>query len=283
MNRHPPKRWFLQPTVTVARNLLGMVLQRTITHEQLRDAGVSPALCVPLAWTAENSQSPSPPHADKMLAVRAGETTAPRLAGQPDPVILRVRIVETEAYTQNDPACHAIRVRADGRCEPRPSSRNAAMFGPPRHAYVYFTYGMHWAMNVVTQPPGVGEGVLIRAAEPLMDTPGESMAKSNHPTHPLAVMAALRRLPHLAQRLRRGEQPRPRELAALTAGPARLTQALAVTGVFSGHDLTTGPLELLRGEPPPPDLIETGPRIGIQKGADLPYRFFLRGCPFVSR
>jgi len=236
VSRHPTTRFFLQPTVDVARGLLGMMLRRVVSREQLRSLldGADDA------WLADLG----------------------------DPIVLQARIVETEAYTQNDPACHAVRMRRDGQCESRPSPRNAALFGPPRHAYVYFTYGMHWALNVVAQPAGIGEGVLIRAAAPMAGQ---------------AVMAALRRLPNLSRQLRCGETSRPKELATLTAGPARLAQALAVTGALNGHDLTATPLELLTGDPLPEGLIQASQRIGIRKGVELPYRFFVRDCPFVSR
>jgi len=280
LSRHPSKRFFRQPTVNVAQGLLGMVLRRTVTHEQLRvilqrDAGETPA-----------------PH-EMSSASHFGW-----LADLPDPVILHARIVETEAYTQNDPACHAVRTHPDGRCEPRPSPRNAAMFGPPRHAYVYFTYGMHWAINIVTRATGIGEAVLIRAAEPMTDDePTASLKDADKPmvTAALTVMAALRRLQHLTTLLRQGHMPQPNKLAKLTAGPGRLTQALAITGTLNHHDLTTPPLELLIASPTAhiatvhsitttisPAHIVTSPRIGIRKGVNLPYRFFLRNCPYVS-
>jgi DNA-3-methyladenine glycosylase len=117
--KHFPGSFFLQPTVEVARQLLGATLVREFADQNRGTV---------------------------------------RLVG---------RIVETEAYCQGDGACHAVRVLKDGTCVSRRSTRNASMFGPPGRAYVYFTYGVHWALNVVTQEEGIGEAVLIRAIEPL--------------------------------------------------------------------------------------------------------------------
>lgn len=183
------------------------------------------------------------------------------------------RIVETEAYCQGDPACHCVRRLRDGTCVPRPSARNRSMFGPPGHAYVYFTYGMHHAINVVCQRPGVGEGVLIRALEPLEG---------------LEIMAQLRGIELGAGRLRGRsggaacDVPDARR-RTLTSGPGKLTEALAIDRALDGHDLRRAPLMLLQGSPVEPECIGVSRRIGIVQAAERPWRFFETGNPFVSR
>jgi DNA-3-methyladenine glycosylase len=132
-----------------------------------------------------------------------------------------------------------------------PSSRNATMFGAPGHAYVYRSYGIHWCLNTVCREAGHGAGVLIRALEP---------------TCGLDVM-----------RERRGLD----DVRLLCAGPGRVGQALGITGAFDGLALDRPPFEL-RPAPTPADVV-VGPRIGISKAIDLPWRFGLRGSRFVSR
>ncbi len=161
------------------------------------------------------------------------------------------RIVETEAYFgADDPAAHAFRGR---------TARNAVLFGPPGHAYVYFIYGLHACLNVSCEPDGAAGCVLVRAIEPL---------------HGLATMAALRGLPESAP---------PRLLAS---GPGRLCQALAITREgLNGADLLNpaGELLLLDAEPDwAPGEVAATPRIGITKAAERPLRFLLRGNRFVS-
>lgn len=127
------------------------------------------------------------------------------------------------------------------------------MFGPAGHLYVYFTYGMHFCMNVVTGADGEGSAVLLRAAEPVAGL--ETMS-----------------------RLRRMEKPR-----LLCSGPARLTQALSVTRVLNGTDLVAGDeLFVAAGEPVGADDVSIGPRVGIRRAAEKPWRFRLAGSPFVS-
>ena len=157
-----------------------------------------------------------------------------------------VRLVEVEAYDgSDDPGSHAFR---------GPTPRNSVMFGPPGHAYVYFTYGMHWCMNVVCGPAGRASAVLVRAGE-VVD--GLSLARE-----------------------RRGGHVPDRDLAR---GPARLCRALAVDGDLNGVDLLgNGPLQLLSGLPVPPERVRSGRRVGIAAGAELPWRFWIDGEPAVS-
>ena len=152
------------------------------------------------------------------------------------------RIVEVEAYDQDDPASHAF----GGR-----TARNAVMFGPAGHAYVYRSYGIHWCLNVVCDQPGRSEAALIRALEP---------------THGLDAM-----------RSRRGVGAE----RALCSGPGKLCQALGITGVHNGLPLDEPPFELLaRTETP---RIANGPRIGITKATELSWRYGEAGSPYLSR
>ena len=157
------------------------------------------------------------------------------------------RIVEVEAYAGAiDPAAHTYRGR---------TARNATMFGPPGHLYVYFTYGMHWCANCVCGPEGAGGAVLIRALEPL---------------HGLAQMRAAR--PHHA--LDRD----------LCRGPARLTQAMGIAGAQDGIDLVMaaeGYTVVDDGMAPPEHAIG-GPRIGISVAKDFPWRWYVAGNRYVS-
>ncbi len=152
------------------------------------------------------------------------------------------RIVEVEAYIgPQDPACHAYGHRRTARTEP--------LYGPPGTAYVYFTYGMHWCLNAVTELPDYPAAVLIRALEPI------------------AGLATMRR--------RRGKEP-------LCSGPARLCEALGVTGKLNGVSLQHGLLRIVEGKKPKPGDIVTGPRIGITQAADWLLRFYLKDSPWVS-
>jgi DNA-3-methyladenine glycosylase len=148
------------------------------------------------------------------------------------------KIVEVEAYDHEDPAAHSY----GGQ-----TARNASMFGPPGHAYVYRSYGVHWCLNFVCQ---IGSAVLIRALEPTIGT--ETMAK------------------------RRGtDEPR-----LLAAGPGRLTQALGLTGEHDGLPLDKPPFALYAAEEV---TIAVGPRIGITKAAEVPWRYAEAGSRYLSR
>jgi DNA-3-methyladenine glycosylase len=151
-------------------------------------------------------------------------------------------IVEVEAYDQDDPASHSF----NGR-----TLRNAVMFGPPGHAYVYRSYGIHWCLNFVCAEPGRADAVLIRALQP---------------EHGLGTMRARRGMD--AER-------------ALCSGPGKLCQALAVTGAHDGLRLDEPPFELLARRETP--AIATGTRIGLTKAADRPWRYGLAGSPYLSR
>ena len=151
-----------------------------------------------------------------------------------------IRIVEVEAYAgERDPASHAYR---------GPGVKNAVMFGPPGHAYVYLSYGMHYCVNVVCHPEGVGGGILLRAGE---------------------VVSGIE-----VARQRRGGQ---RELAR---GPGRLGQALGITLADGGADLRTSRLRLHAGDRAAE--VARGPRVGVSKAWEVDWRFWIPGDPFVS-
>ncbi|HEU5259821.1 MAG TPA: DNA-3-methyladenine glycosylase [Gemmatimonadales bacterium] len=156
------------------------------------------------------------------------------------------RIVETEAYVgPDDPACHGYRARK--------TRRNASLFGAPGTAYVYFTYGMHWCLNAVTETEGFPAAVLIRALEPLEG---------------VATMQRRRGA------VREGQ---------LCSGPARLCEALAVTGRLDGASLERGVLRIVRGPSRRRFAISVTPRIGITRAVDWPLRFLIKDSPWVSR
>jgi DNA-3-methyladenine glycosylase len=132
-----------------------------------------------------------------------------------------------------------------------PTPRNQAMFGPPGRAYVYRSYGIHWCLNFVCREEGHGAGVLIRALEP---TTGLDTMRERRGLH---------------------------EARLLCAGPGRVGQALGITREFNGHRLDRPPFEV-RAPQAAHDVV-SGPRIGISKAADVPWRFGLAGSPFLSR
>ena len=155
-----------------------------------------------------------------------------------------VRLTEVEAYDgASDPASHAFRGR---------TARTEVMFGPPGRLYVYFSYGMHWAANVVCGPDGTASGVLLRAGEVVE---GLALARS-----------------------RRGRAS-DRDLAR---GPGRLTQALGITADHKGTSVLGGGPVTLALDPPPAARVSAGPRVGVSAEADRPWRFWLTGDRFVS-
>jgi len=153
-------------------------------------------------------------------------------------------IVETEAYDQTDPASHTYAGQ---------TARNGAMFGPPGHAYVYRSYGLHWCFNTVCREAGHGAGVLLRAIEP---TQGIETMRERRGLHALRL---------------------------LCAGPGRLAQALGIDARLNAQPLALPPFELLARDAAAPVEVVTGPRIGISKAVDVPWRFGLKGSRFLSR
>ena len=154
------------------------------------------------------------------------------------------RIVEVEAYDQTDAASHSYKGK---------TPRTDVMFGPPGYWYVYFTYGMHYCANVVVGPPGHGAAVLIRALEPIKGQVTMSRLRGNPPTD------------------------------QLTNGPAKFCQAFAIDKTQNGHDIAKSPLRIEPGKLVPENEIVTTTRVGISRARDMPWRFYLRDSPWVSR
>jgi DNA-3-methyladenine glycosylase len=157
------------------------------------------------------------------------------------------RIIEVEAYAgSTDPASHAFR---------GPTPRNAVMFGPPGHLYVYRSYGIHWCANVVTGPPGTAQAVLLRAVEPV-----EGLA---------------------AMRAARGARPD----TELCDGPGKLCQALGISGADDGADVCggAGRIRLARDGLAAPRRPAVATRVGISRATDRPWRFLVPGHRGVSR
>jgi len=184
---------------------------------------------------------------------------APRLLGcvlehETEAGLVAVRLTEVEAYEgAADPASHSYRGR---------TARNGVMFGGPGHAYVYFTYGMHWCVNIVCLPPGTASAVLIRAGQVVAGVP-------------------------LAEARRTAGRARPSALAEreLARGPARLCQALGIDRAQNGLDVCSAESALrIRAAAAGvgPVQVSQGPRVGISKAADWPWRFWVTGDPTVS-
>lgn len=188
-------------------------------------------------------------HDDWHILERSSWEVAPRLLGcwlvrELAGKLLVARIVETEAYDQTDAASHSYHGK---------TTRNGVMFGQSGHLYVYFTYGMHHCCNVVTGPADHGSAVLVRAVEPIE---GESEMRMNR--HGL-------------------------EGITVTNGPAKLCQALQIDTALNGHDLHAPPLQLVFQPLLPVEKIVQTTRIGIRQAADVPWRFYIKDSPFVSK
>ncbi|WP_221355108.1 DNA-3-methyladenine glycosylase [Streptomyces beigongshangae] len=182
---------------------------------------------------------------------RPAEEVAPELLGavlthKTPQGTVSITITETEAYSGSaDPASHAYRGR---------TPRNAVMFGPAGHLYVYRSHGLHWCANIVTGTEGTASAVLVRAGRVVE---GEELARG-----------------------RRGEKV---ETARLARGPGNFCQALGITAEHNGVHLLTDPsLVLSEGEPVPAALVRAGPRVGVSKAHDWEHRFYLAGDPTVS-
>lgn len=198
---------------------------------------------------------------------------------------LVARIVETEAYDQDDPASHAFG---------GPSDRNAAMFGPAGHLYVYVSYGMHHCCNVVCGPEGFGSGCLVRAVEPLEGVEvmrelretgrvGKAQAANAGLGHEEALTGhEAEQVGHEAEQVGRVRK-HPLKLRDLTNGPGKVCAALGIDKALYGHDLTVEPLVLDFTPLLPGETIGCSPRVGISKNADAPKRYFIEGNAFVSR
>jgi DNA-3-methyladenine glycosylase len=190
---------------------------------------------------------PRPPKIRRVFFDRSVHQVAPELIG----ATLLVdgvggTVVEVEAYHHTDPAAHSYR---------GPTERNAVMFGHPGVAYVYRSYGIHWCLNFVCEGEGSASAVLIRALEPV------------------AGIAAMRR--------RRGMAQGMDDARTLCSGPGKLAQALGVSQRHNGLPLDCAPFEL-RARRDKPDIV-VGPRIGISKAVDAPWRYGLKGSRFLSR
>lgn len=180
---------------------------------------------------------------------------------------LVARIVETEAYDQDDPASHAFG---------GPSERNAAMFGPAGHLYVYVSYGMHHCCNVVCGPEGFGSGCLVRAVEPLEGTAAMRELRE-------AGRAGKAHTGHAGKEQAERARKHPLKPRDLTNGPGKVCAALGIDKELYGHDLTVEPLVLGFAPLLPGETIGRSPRVGISKNIDAPKRFFIEGNAFVSR
>ena len=202
--------------------------------------------------------------------------------------LVAVRLVEVEAYEgPDDPASHAFRGK---------SARNAVMFGSPGHAYVYFTYGMHFCVNLVCQPAGRAEAVLLRAGQVIagLDLAASRRAENGRPAAGNGAPTAENGRPAAESGGPAAESGGPvaengvrkvRELD-LARGPARLCQALGIDRALDGADVCSAGSPL--GIGPAPDqaggmgAISTGPRVGVSQAADRPWRYWLAGDAYVS-
>lgn len=198
--------------------------------------------------------------AREVAAALLGKILVRKVQGQ----LLRGRIVETEAYCDSDEpdlACHGTKNGG------RPTPRNAVMFGPPGHAYIYFTYGNHWMLNVVSGREGQANAVLIRALDPIAGLEQIAAQRSK----PLAALST------------------PSSLRNLTNGPGKLAQAFAIDHSCNGISLfePTNGLWIENAAAIPPASITTGPRVGLGQTPEpwfsMPWRYWITGNPFVSK
>jgi DNA-3-methyladenine glycosylase len=185
---------------------------------------------------------------DFLPLVTDASSAAQRLLGcvlerEIDGELVRVRIVETEAYDESDAASHS---------HTGMTPRTEIMFGSAGYAYVYFTYGMHYCCNVVVGEDGYGAAVLIRAVEPIVGI-------------------------DILERYRKGKTG-----VELTNGPAKMCQALAIDKRLNGHDMSRSPFKLImQPKLPHPDIVTTT-RIGINRAKDVLWRFYVADNPYVS-
>ncbi|WP_248966240.1 DNA-3-methyladenine glycosylase [Sphaerisporangium perillae] len=200
---------------------------------------------------------------DREFFDRPSPEVAPDLLGRVlvhGPVAVRLTEVEAYGPPGEDPASHTYRGR---------TPRNAVMFGPPGHLYVYFTYGMHFCANFVCLPEGMGSGVLLRAGE-VVEGMAAARARRHRPGTDAPLTGPRRTIPE-------------RDLAR---GPARLAVALGIGREHNGADCCadSGATELrvLEGDPADPASIRSGPRTGVSTAADTPWRFWIDGDPTVS-
>jgi DNA-3-methyladenine glycosylase len=227
--------------------------ERKLTSPGGSGAGASPAGSGPAsAGGSDERPSAGSVPLERSFFDRPAYEVAPDLLGRVlvhGPVAVRLTEVEAYGLQGEDPAAHTYRGL---------TPRNAVMFGPPGHVYVYFTYGMHFCANLVCLPEGVGSGVLLRA--------GEVVAG--------AETAAARRSAGSGRTLPARD---------LARGPARLAVALGFTREHDGLDACSpGPVAVLEGDPPEPSLIRSGPRTGVSSGKETPWRFRIDGDPTVS-
>jgi DNA-3-methyladenine glycosylase len=252
---------FLEESVdSVARKLLGCELVRTYEDNDEDEDNTH-------AESGIKSQVTS--HIENSVGCQIAIHTESHAESHATNSITRVRIVETEAYDQDDPASHAFH----GETE-----RNRALFGPSGHAYVYFTYGMHYCFNISTGADGFGAGVPIRACEPLE---GEELLIAHRMKHHRA-QANHRQLNDVRSRAQSHAQSGLKRVDLLN-GPAKLCQALDIDMKLYGHDLRQSPLQLITAPLRDGEIVESTVRIGISKATDALRRYVIAGNSYISK
>jgi DNA-3-methyladenine glycosylase len=210
---------------------------------------------------------------------RPSDEVAPDLLGcvlehETSDGLVAVRLTEVEAYAgELDPASHAWRGR---------TARNAVMYGPPGHTYVYFTYGMHYCINLVCLPEGTASAVLLRAGAIVA---GEALARTRRTaSRPHSAAGSTSAVSRSAGAPAGGGASAVGGDRDLARGPARLCQALAIDRVLDGADACDprSSLRIRRGVAATADAVRCGPRTGVSRGADIPWRFWLQGERTVS-